>query len=293
MAYGPELTTDPQLLTPGKWNYNATFVTFLPAGGFFVNGNQSSSIIVFRLDAAPYVVGKEYRFIIQVSRQAGQWNLGFNGGGNNALTTESGLFAYKVTKLGGATTARFLGTADFVGTVSYFAIQEALPMALADQGFKLVVSMRDAGNDPSRVVFDLVAATHADAVTAAGTILTRLGNVTDLAVEGYSIVNNFLETAFALPSTGQAEERAKIVAAIDGSPNKKATIYIPGPVDSIFSAAAGNPGYNVVDVFDTNLDAYVDIWKTTGALATISDGENLADQEALSGKRTHRKSSSG
>ena len=166
-------------------------------------------------------------------------------------------------------------------------------MALVDQGFKLVVSLRDSGNDPTRVGYDLVAATHADAVTAAGTILTRLDAVTDLTVESYSIINHYLEDAFALPASGQVEERAKVVAAIDGLPNKKATIYIPGPADAIFSAAPGNPGYNVVDVFDAALDAYVDIWKTTGALATISDGENLADQEALSGRRTHRKSGTG
>lgn len=293
MAYGPKLITDPMiLLGDSYWARGCASPALQYISGGGIAWNTTTTCNFYDADALPDILHDKYRIIAQVEVLQGSVRLRA-GDGFGPVITQSGFYSQVITHAGTGQFGGIQAGANSIGSMSYIQIQEKIPMALTNQGFKLVVSMRDAGNDPSRVVYDLVAATHADAVTAAATILTRLGAVTDLAIEGYSIVNNFLETAFALPSTGQAEERAKVVAAIDGSPNKKATIYIPGPADSIFSAAPGNPGYNVVDVFDTDLDAYVDIWKATGALATISDGENLADQEALSGKRTHRKSSTG
>lgn len=168
-------------------------------------------------------------------------------------------------------------------------------MAIVDDGFDLYISLVDAGGDVSTVSYALTAATHADALTAAGTILTRLEAVTKAVVKGYSIVNRYVENDLTLPIADvQVENRAKVVSRIADSPLKTAVFYIPAPEDAIFLGGPGSPAYNIVDTLDAALLLYSSIWiETADDLATISDGEYLETAGLLRGERTHRRASHG
>jgi len=166
-------------------------------------------------------------------------------------------------------------------------------MALVSNGWFMTVTIKDAAGDPSTLTYDLVAATAADAATAGGTIRTRLALVTGAVVSGYTISERFVEDALVLPADYEVEARAVVSCLLDGFPNKPVTVIIPAPVDGIFMTPTG-PGRNVVDVTDADLISYIDIWRVTGALASISDGEFIADTGSIqAGKRTHRQSSLG
>ena len=167
-------------------------------------------------------------------------------------------------------------------------------MALVAGGFDLYVTLIDAGGDTATLKYALVAADAAAAATATATILTRLNLVTDAVVKAYSIIERFIEDALVLPATNvQIENRAKVVSLLDGDPTKTATVYIPAPVTGIFQGGPGTPAFNIVDLLDTDLLNYMDTWMVTGALATLSDGEFLADNTLLAGERTHRRSAHG
>lgn len=167
-------------------------------------------------------------------------------------------------------------------------------MALASAGFKLVVSLIDAGRDQSNLTYDLVAATYADAVTASGTILGLLDAVTDGVVKSYSIIEKYVEGSLVLPAgTVEMENRAVITCQINANPLKTATVVIPAGVIGLYQSTTG-AGHNLIDVNDADLLAYLNIWQVSGALAQLSDGEYLDDTAVIvSGKRSHRSNSNG
>lgn len=167
-------------------------------------------------------------------------------------------------------------------------------MALVSNGFVGYVTLIDSGGDSSTLSYQLVAADAAAAATAMGTILTALGAVTDAAVKSYSVAEVFVENALTFPLAGtHVENRAVVTVQIDGEPLKKSTVVIPAPDVGIFVASVG-PNSNVVDIADAALVSYIDIWRTTGALAKLSDGETVQDVDGIiKGVRTHRKSSNG
>lgn len=172
-------------------------------------------------------------------------------------------------------------------------------MALVESGdyggWELNVTLIDNGANTSTLSYALVAADHAAAVAAAATILTRIGNVTNAVVKGYSVVQRFIENALTLPGSGvHVEDRATVVLAIDGDPLKKVTVNIPAPKATMFVGTSGDSA-NEINTANTDLQAYAATWHT-GGLAVISDGENVADAPRSGvekGRRTHRRSSFG
>lgn len=167
-------------------------------------------------------------------------------------------------------------------------------MALVSGGFELHVQLVDSsGVDVSKLVYQLTAADADEGATQSATILGLLNTVTDAAIKGYSLLERFVENALVLPAAVEVENRAVITARIFGEPGKSATIVIPAPSIGIFQSPTGS-GRNIVDTADADLLAYLGIWQETGGIATISDGEELANASVIvAGKRTHRKSSNG
>lgn len=166
-------------------------------------------------------------------------------------------------------------------------------MALASVGWYLSVVLADNGGNKSTLRYDLTAADAATAATDASTIMTELGPVTDAAIVGYSLGERFEEdTTFY--GSGEIENIASISARIDSADQKWATIKIPAPAAGIFKAASG-PDYNLVDVADADLVAYLNLF-ATGNEALLSDGEALVSPGTagnVTGKRIHRGSRRG
>src|SRR3972149_7201728 len=161
-------------------------------------------------------------------------------------------------------------------------------LGLVSVGWALIVTIIDSGCNPATLRYDLVAATQAAAAAATATILTALAAVTESVVSGYALAERFTEDAFVFPTTAQNENRAVVSCLLDGFATKKVTIVIPAPAQGLFVTPTG-PGSNIVDITDSALITYVDIWRLTGALASISDGEFIGDSGSIiRGKRTHR-----
>lgn len=161
--------------------------------------------------------------------------------------------------------------------------------------FMLHVNLIDSGLDRGSLTFRLVeAAVYADAVADAQAIIALLEAVTTAEIVSYSVSGRTIQDAVSIPVTGvEMENRATIIAQSATSPLKTATVVIPAAAIGLFQATTG-AGHNLIDQNDTDLLAYLNIWQETGALASLSDGEFLADTAVFrSGKRTHRKSSDG
>lgn len=169
-------------------------------------------------------------------------------------------------------------------------------MALVSQGFLLTVDLVDAsGENVSRLRYDLTAEDFDTATTNAGTIITRLNAVTDALVKGYHLGEVFSEDAASVGDVGsEVENQALIVAKIDGVLNKTVNLRIPAASIGIFQASTGS-GKNQIAKTAADLVAYLSTFET-GALATISDGEHIADSsnpDNFDGKRVHRGSRRG
>lgn len=168
-------------------------------------------------------------------------------------------------------------------------------MALVLQSWELNVTLVDNGGNSSTLRFILVAADETAADTAVGTILTRLGAVSNAVVKQYTVGKRYVEDNITLPGSGvHVEDRAKIVMNIDGEPLKTVTTYIPAPKTGIFIGTSGEAA-DTIDASDADLQAYVATWHD-GGLATISDGEKVAatpNSGIKKGGRTHRQSSFG
>lgn len=168
-------------------------------------------------------------------------------------------------------------------------------MALVTDGYELHVTLMDSGLNTSKLSYQLVAADAATAATDAATILTALQAITQAEVKGYSIAERFIEDNLVVPTQNiHVENIAAVVAQLSSSPLKNVTVKIPAPSPTIFISTSG-AGSNTIDTLDTDLQAYIDIWRVTGGVATISDGENIEDglSAVLRGKRIHRQSSRG
>jgi|EndMetStandDraft_4_1072995.scaffolds.fasta_scaffold102740_3 hypothetical protein len=170
-------------------------------------------------------------------------------------------------------------------------------MALTFLKYAGVIHLRDRGGNHAFKEYDLrEATTYADALTDMAAIVALLVPITNARVQDYYVKTVISEDAFAFPTgDSQVENVARIVALLDSDEvGKTVNIEVPAPVDGLFMGSAGKP-YNIVDVGDSALFAYTDgVYATTGGLAYISDGETIADTNALvSGKRIHKKSNNG
>lgn len=168
-------------------------------------------------------------------------------------------------------------------------------MAQVFDKYELAVTLVDSGLNQSVLRFALVEATlYTDALADAQAIVALLEAVSAAEVKGYTVYGRYVEDNLTLPAAGtQVENIAALTCQLE-DPTKSVVVKIPAPAVSIFLASQG-AGANIVDVSNANVLAYVDIWQATGALASISDGEFIADgsDAILAGKRIHRQSSRG
>jgi hypothetical protein len=153
-------------------------------------------------------------------------------------------------------------------------------MALVDQGYEVSVMLQDLQGDTITKTYELQAATEALALTAIGTILTALDINSNCAILGYNLLRKTRESAPAF-GTGDGSVKARLSARKTNG--EVASVDIPAPVESIFTAASG-PGNNIVDMTNVNIIAYLDLFES-GNQAFISDGEFLADASGIDGQR--------
>jgi len=163
-------------------------------------------------------------------------------------------------------------------------------MALVSTGFELVVTLADTGDNRTTRTYDLVEAAYADAAADGAALVALLAAITDATVVGYGLKQKFLENAFALPGNAEVENQAFFAGKINGDPTDSATLSVPAPSNAIMTAASG-PGYNIVDMGNTDVQAFVAVFDT-GGTAQLSDGETW-DPATVSGKRRHVKSFRG
>jgi len=160
-------------------------------------------------------------------------------------------------------------------------------MALVSTGFELTVSLLDNAGDITTKTYELIAADAAAASTARATVLAALGNMTQSVVGNYRLAEVFSEDALVLPGANiDNNVKASITALLSGAGSKKAVLRVPSPPIDIFTAASGG-GANIVDGADAAVDAYLGLFRATGGVALISDGETLKDTDTfVSGSRT-------
>jgi hypothetical protein len=168
-------------------------------------------------------------------------------------------------------------------------------MALVNDGFDLYVTLMDSGLNTATLSYALDAVDAATAVTSSATILAALQAIIQAEVKSYAISQRFIEDNLVVPiSNVHVENIANVVVQLSSSPLKKANVKIPAPSPSIFVSLTGT-GSNHIDTVNADLQTYVDIWRETGGIATLSDGETVDDglDGIVSGKRVHRHSSRG
>ena len=168
-------------------------------------------------------------------------------------------------------------------------------MAKVFDRYELAVTLIDSGLNKSTLRYSLVEAlTYVDALADAQAIIALLEAVSAAEVKQYTVYGRYYEDTLAIPVTGTQVENLAALTLQLVDPTKSAVVKIPAAGINIFQTTTG-AGSNIVDTTDADLLAYVGIWQETGALASISDGEYVADGIAsvLAGKRVHRQSSRG
>ena len=95
-----------------------------------------------------------------------------------------------------------------------------------------------------------------------------------------------LEEALTLPAAAENSNQALLAAKLVGKPNKSGNLSIPAAKATLFAAATGK-NYDVVDVTDTLVSHFLDMFAATGAWV-FSDGDKLVKATA-SGKRRNVK----
>jgi len=162
-------------------------------------------------------------------------------------------------------------------------------MALtADRWFTVVELVETSGKKTRKRFEQSAPADDTAARAAALALVTDLAAITDAVVASYHTYQEFVEDALSLPASAELQNQAVIQLSIDDEPTKSATVIVPAPKDAIFAGATG-PNYDILDVADTDLIAFVANF-TTEALYYVSDGEQA--ETLLGGKRRHVRASS-
>ena len=163
-------------------------------------------------------------------------------------------------------------------------------MALTSAGWWLTCTLVDNGGNVTTKRFQLRSADAATALTDSAAVIAALNAITNAVMSSYRYGEEFKEDAFAFPAAGiENEDKASITCLLTTTGAKKGNLKIPAPVIGIFQGASG-PSANIVDIGDTDLGTYADLFKAA-AECYISDGEDL--DEMMSGKRISAKSNNG
>lgn len=161
-------------------------------------------------------------------------------------------------------------------------------MALTKTGYQVSATLEDLGSNRSTMQFFVDSGEAiADVISAASGLMSALAAVTDAAIVSYRVSEVYEDSAVS--PAGEVEEQALLVVNTDDG--KKALMRIPAPNVGIFAASSG-PNYNVVDINDATLLAYIAEFEAgAGVEFLISDGQTVAS--LVSGKRIHRGSTHG
>lgn len=163
-------------------------------------------------------------------------------------------------------------------------------LAWVADGFEIVFDLRDSSNRSFRKVFTTNASvtTPAEALTAAQGMLTSIGAIFDTLPKYYRVTQIYKNDAFVLPTGGvSGSDQAQLVCNIEGE-LKTVNLFIPGPDSGIFVSTSG-PNRDVIDTADADLGTFLNRFKTTGGVFSVSDGEQLDDDHViLRGERIYR-----
>jgi hypothetical protein len=169
-------------------------------------------------------------------------------------------------------------------------------MALGLKGWVVRVTVADQGGKAGTLTYYIDPTAlgggteYTDAAAIRTTILAELDPVTDCAIVGHSLTEEYVEdTNFY--GTGELEEKAAVTMKLETA-GKSVTVYIPAPSDSIFKAAAG-PDFDVVDAADADLQAYLAVYQSD---IMLSDGEHVQTVSVAGnvyGHRQHKSSKRG
>jgi len=162
-------------------------------------------------------------------------------------------------------------------------------MALAEQGYELVVSLVDSAGDPTTRTYPLNAADATEAATATAAILAAIAGASDGVVAGYRLALVFYEDALSLPATGvEGAVEASLTAYIEDAGNKKGDYSIPMPKAGVFVGTIGK-ARNIVNTSAAIVLAYHALFSGATPPATFSDGEQagglIKGARVVGGKR--------
>lgn len=162
-------------------------------------------------------------------------------------------------------------------------------MAFAPEGYFVWFEFIDSGYDTFSQTYPLTATTDADAETEALTVVTDWLAMSDAQLLRYHWYQDIVEQTVAPTAGSQVENQALLSYAVVGEPLRRATVSIPAPKITLFSAPTG-PGSNIIDTGDSLITTFNGLFLAGGEL-TFKDG-NIAES-LIEGKRIHRRSKKG
>jgi hypothetical protein len=119
-------------------------------------------------------------------------------------------------------------------------------------------------------------------LTAVQGLVAILAPLTNSGIIRYTIHQTYFDSGVAIPSSAENSNQALLSAKIASDPTQSAVTSIPAIVDSAMVASTG-PGFDIVDVADSAVQAFTDEFKAGGNL-TISDGQ-LVNEATWGGRR--------
>lgn len=162
-------------------------------------------------------------------------------------------------------------------------------MALNPEGYYVFMEFIDSGYDTFSATYPLTATTDLDADTEALTVAGDFAAMTDAQLLRYHWYQDVVEDTVAPTAGSQVENQALLSYAVVGFPLRRATVSIPAPKITLFSAPTG-PGSNIIDTGDALVQTFNALFLSGGEI-TFKDG-NIAES-LIEGKRIHRRSKKG
>lgn len=162
-------------------------------------------------------------------------------------------------------------------------------MALVPGTYYVWLEFIDSGYDTFSATYPMTATTDEDADTEALTVVSDWAAMTDAQLLRYHWYQDVVEDTIAPTAGSQVENQALLSYAVAGDPLRRATVSIPAPKITLFSAPSG-PGSNIIDTGDALITTFNSLFLSGGEI-TFKDGSIAAS--LIEGKRIHRRSKKG
>lgn len=147
---------------------------------------------------------------------------------------------------------------------------------VATPGYDISYTLGGIDDSMQTRTYHSTAVDETEAIAQMGALATDLALISGGTIKSTSYTKRYVEDAYVRPLVATAEkgDAAIITGEIDGNPLKKWNLSVPFPVEGIFLAgiATGGENYNVVDITDANLLAFLANFQAGGTF-TLSDGE--------------------